>query len=191
MQSKKTFDQIIKQNSLCSRCQLRKTCQQVIPGKGPFNAKIMFIGEAPGKKEDLLGEPFIGASGKLLDKLLLSIHLKRSDIFITNIVKCRPPENRDPSPEEIRICSPWLEKQISIIKPELLITLGRHALKNFIPQSSLSLFHGKITSISLGKLKNIPLLPLYHPAAALYNGSLKETLFKDFKKITHELFRLE
>ncbi|NCU42626.1 MAG: uracil-DNA glycosylase [Candidatus Moranbacteria bacterium] len=187
MPSKKDFNVLIKKNALCCRCLLRKTCQQVIPGKGPFNAKIMFIGEAPGKKEDLLGEPFIGASGKLLDKLLLSIQLKRSDIFITNIVKCRPPENRDPSLEEIQSCSFWLEKQIAIIKPKLLVTLGRYALKNFIPHSSLPLFHGKITLISLGELKNIPLLPLYHPAAALYNGSLKETLFKDFKQITDKV----
>ncbi len=184
MPSEKTFNQMKQQNILCCRCQLRKTCRQVIPGKGPSDAKVIFIGEAPGKKEDLLGEPFIGASGKLLDKLLLSVHLKRSDIFITNIVKCRPPENRDPSPEEIGMCSSWLEKEISLIQPELLITLGRYALKNFIPESSISLFHGKITSISLGKLENLPLLPLYHPAAALYNGSLKDTLFEDCKKIT-------
>ena len=176
--------------SLCNNCSLRKGCSQVVPGDGNPEAEIMFIGEAPGKKEDELGKPFVGAAGKFLEEMLAAIKMKREDVYIANVCKCRPPENRDPLPEEIEICWPWLEKQIEIINPKLIITLGRHSLGRFFPLMKISEVHGKAFRrefLNLGN-KSLPVgrqvfYALYHPAAALYNGSMRETLITDFKKI--------
>lgn len=163
-------------------CELRKTATQGVPGNGNANAKIVFIGEAPGAKEDKEGRPFIGTAGKFLVEMLESIKMKRADIYITNIVKYRPPENRDPTQKEIADCAKWLEDEIKLIDPTLIIFLGRYSMNHFFPKEKISEAHGELlTSYHLGKVRNF--LPLYHPAAALYNGSMRATLKKDFKKI--------
>ena len=170
----KLNNQILK----CEKCALCKTRINVVPGEGSPKAEIMFIGEGPGKNEDEQGRPFIGAAGKLLDKLIELIGLTRKDIYIANVVKCRPPQNRDPLPEEVDACRPWLNKQIEIIKPELIVLLGRHSMDRFLPNLKISLDHGK------PKRKNGQVyFPIYHPAAALYRNGLLEDLQKDFKKI--------
>ncbi len=167
----------------CTACQLAKTRNNVVPGEGNPQADIIFIGEGPGKNEDLQGKPFIGAAGKVLDDLLSQINLKREDIYIANIVKCRPPNNRDPKPEEAKACWPWLEKQIQIIKPKVIVILGRHSLNRFIPGVGISQYHGRALRKEFKPLGKLVFFPCYHPAAALYNGSLRSTLEDDFKKI--------
>lgn len=162
---------------------LIKTCQKIVSGVGSANADIMIIGEAPGKKEDELGEPFVGSAGKFLDQMLETINLKRADIYITNIVKCRPPDNRDPLPEEKEEFWPWLMAQIKLINPKLIVTLGRHSLSSFVPEPIMSKIHGTILRKDMPGLGKIRIYALYHPAAALYNGGMRETLIKDFKKI--------
>jgi DNA polymerase len=162
------------------------TCTQMVPGAGDPNASILFIGEAPGKNEDLQGVPFIGAAGKLLDELLASIELSRDDVFIANVLKARPPGNRDPLPAEVAHHWPWLEEQIAAIDPDLIIPLGRHAMARFLPNRVISRDHGQ------PRLKNGQVyLPVYHPAAALYNGSLRGTLFDDFAQIPALLERIQ
>ncbi len=138
----------------------------------------MFIGEAPGKKEDELWKPFVGASWKLLDEMLKSINLKRKDIFIANTVKCRPPNNRNPKKEEIKLCLPFLKEQIKIIKPQIIVTLWTFALNIFFPDKKISNTHGQFF-----EKDNLKFLSLYHPAFALYNGSNKEILFKEFLQL--------
>ena len=147
----------------------------LVLGSGNPQAKIIFIGEAPGKKEVEVGKPFMGASGKLLQLLLDSIDLQRDDVFITNTVKFRPEDNRDPTTEEKTAYLPWLQKEIEIIQPHVLVTLGRHALWQFIPDAEIGKVHG--TCLQWG---TYTIIPLYHPAAALYNGSLRQQLFTDF-----------
>lgn len=158
-----------------------------VSGEGNPQTKIIFIGEAPGANEAKTGKPFCGASGRVLDQLLASVHIARSDVFITSIVKDRPPENRDPSPKEIALYTPFLFRQIAIIKPRVIVTLGRHAMsvmmKNFNLESKLkpiSEAHGHPLTVKTSWGKTV-LLPLYHPAVALYNGSTKSTLEKDFQ----------
>ena len=168
-------------------CMLRDTATQAVLGNGSADAKIIFIGEAPGKKEDAQGIPFIGAAGKLLDELLASVQLQREDIYITNIVKYRPPDNRDPSPEEILACQDWLIEEIRIINPLIIVPLGRHAMGHFLPDAKISEVHGKLFRENIPALGMRNILPLYHPAAALYNGGLRATLFTDFKKIRKAL----
>ncbi len=167
----------------CSKCSLRSDCIQVVPGEGPAKAEIMFIGEAPGRKEDELGRPFVGAAGKFLNEMLGSINLKREDIYIANICKCRPPENRDPLPEEIKTCWPWLLEQIKIIQPKLIVTLGRHSMEIFFSGYKISQLHGTLVVKTIPEIGQYNFYTLYHPAAALYNGSMRETLFQDFQKI--------
>lgn len=161
----------------CNRCALRNlVATRVVPGEGNPHAQIMFIGEGPGVNEDKIGRPFVGAAGKFLDVLLESIGLKREDIFIANMVKCRPPENRDPTEEEKEICSYWLDEQIRIINPKVFVPLGRHALHKFLPEVTISTAHGKLFK-EQGKI----IFAMYHPAVALYNGSMRQTLLDDFK----------
>jgi DNA polymerase len=157
---------------------LAKTATQLVFGDGNPDADIVFVGEAPGKNEDLQGIPFVGAAGKFLDEMLASIQLRRQDVYITNIVKYRPPNNRDPLPEEKSAFLPFLEKQLAVIQPKLVVTLGRHSLNCFLPQLQISAVHGQPK-----RFKNQVYLPLFHPAAALYNGALRETLLEDFAKI--------
>ena len=163
-------------------CELKKTAIQGVPGDGNANAQIVFIGEAPGAKEDKEGRPFVGTAGKFLIEMLNSIKMKREDIYITNIVKYRPPENRDPTAKEILDCAKWLEEEIILIDPLLVVFLGRHSMSHFFPNEKISTAHGVILiGNHFSKVRHF--FPLYHPAAALYNGSLRETLKKDFKKI--------
>ncbi len=172
-------------------CELAKSATQAVPGEGSENAEILFIGEAPGKDEDLQGRPFVGAAGKLLTKLIESIDMKREDVFITNVVKWRPPNNRDPMPEEIAQCWPFLEAQIKVIKPKLIVTLGRHSMGRFLPGLKISQVHGQPKrgkGIWQGKQVY---LPLYHPAVALYDPRKRDTLLEDFKKIPLILKKLK
>jgi uracil-DNA glycosylase family 4 len=164
-------------------CELKKTATQAVPGFGSAEADIVFIGEAPGKKEDELGRPFVGAAGKFLDEMLAAINLKREDIYITNIVKYRPPNNRDPLPEEKSACRAWLLEELKIISPKLIIFLGRHAMNNFFPELQIGQAHGKLLIKPFKGMSTKYFFPLYHPAAALYDGSMRETLMEDFKKI--------
>ena len=164
-------------------CELKKTATQAVPGVGNPEAEIVFIGEAPGKKEDEFGRPFVGAAGKFLDEMLGLINLKREDIYITNIVKYRPPNNRDPLPEEKSACREWLLAELKIISPKLIIFLGRHAMNNFFPELQISKAHGKLLIKQFEGKSTKYFFPLYHPAAALYDGSMREVLIEDFKKI--------
>lgn len=170
---KKLAQEILK----CTKCKLSLTRNNAVPGDGSLNSDIILVGEAPGVQEDRQGLPFVGEAGKLLTSLLSSIGLSRTDVYITNIVKCRPPKNREPTKEEITTCLPYLRKQTLLIKPSIICTLGRVASKTLIDKKlSISKEHGK-----LKKMGKITYLPLYHPAAALYNPKLKDTLFADIK----------
>lgn len=173
------------------KCELKKTATQAVPGVGSAEAEIIFIGEAPGKSEDKLGQPFVGAAGKFLDEMLSQINLKREDIYITNIVKYRPPNNRDPLPEEKTACREWLLGEIKIISPKLIIFLGRHAMNNFFPDLQISKAHGKLLIKLFKGMPTKYFFPLYHPAAALYDGSMREVLIQDFKKIPKVLKEIE
>lgn len=154
------------------------SCTQLVPGTGDAAASLMLVGEAPGASEDRRGVPFVGAAGKLLDSLLDSVGLKREDVFITNVLKARPPDNRDPSPAEAEHHWPWLEEQIEAIDPDLIVLLGRHAMARFLAGRKISEVHGQ-PRLKEGRV----LLPVYHPAAALYNGGLRETVFADFAQL--------
>lgn len=162
----------------CDACALAGARTNAVPGEGLPAARIMFVGEAPGFNEDRQGRPFIGAAGQFLNELLASIDLAREDVFITNLVKCRPPNNRDPFPGEVAACASYLEAQIEAIKPDVIIPLGRHALAKWFPNESISKVRAKAKQ--LGKTT---ILPLYHPAAALHNGGLRSTILSDFQKI--------
>ena len=179
-----TLIEIAEQVKVCTKCGLCKARAKAVPGSGNPNADVMFIGEGPGKNEDLQGEPFVGAAGKFLEELLAGINMKRQDVFITNVVKCRPPGNRDPEPEEVATCYPYLEKQVALIKPKLIVLLGRHAMYRFLPSSlQISAVHGQAFNYKGIATEKQVYLPLYHPAVALYNGSFRDTLKKDFAKI--------
>lgn len=157
---------------------------QLVMGDGNPDAAIVFIGEAPGKNEDEQGKPFVGAAGKFLDAMLAAAEMDRSDVYITNIVKYRPPNNRDPSPEEKQAFWPYLAKQLEIIDPAAIVTLGRHSMEFFLPEAKISQIHGhavkKQVKFHDGSTHDWLIVPLYHPAAALYNGSLRQTLIDDF-----------
>lgn len=180
---KNKLDNLGSRMSSCSRCKLFSNRRRVVFGAGNPDAEIIFIGEAPGKKEDELGIPFVGSSGKILDKMLASIKMKREDVYVTNICKCRPLENRDPLPEEIQECLPWLEKQIEIIDPKIIVTLGKFALNSFLPIAKISEVHGTIIETNIPKIGKVSLFPLHHPAAARINRKTRELFEADFKKI--------
>lgn len=167
-------------NNICP--DLAKSATNLVMGSGSASAKIVFVGEAPGKQEDLQGVPFVGASGKLLDQLLQSIDMKREDVYITNIVKYRPPENRDPSSAEKQAFWPYLVRQLGVIQPKLVVTLGRHSMEPFVPKAQIGEVHGQVQQVDVSG-QSLLVLPLYHPAAAMYNGSLRDTLFEDFENI--------
>ncbi|MFH1602134.1 MAG: uracil-DNA glycosylase [Candidatus Shapirobacteria bacterium] len=166
----------------CQLCPLYKQATNPVPGEGNSEAQIVFIGEAPGYWEDQKGIPFCGAAGNLLNKLLSEINLKRDEVFIGNILKHRPPNNRDPLPNEIKACTPYLKEQLLIIKPKIIITLGRFAMNYFLPGAYISHTHGQLKKITWQEL-NLFLYPLYHPAAALRNGQVMNELRADFLKI--------
>jgi len=178
-------------NNVCPN--LVDTATQLVFGDGDANADLVFIGEAPGKKEDEQGLPFVGASGKFLSEMLESIHLSRSQVYITNIVKYRPPANRDPEVEEKKAFLPYLLRQLDVIKPKLVICLGRHSGMQFLPDLKISQDHGhpKKISLKLGDREiKVVVLPLYHPAAALYNGGQRQTLMNDFALIPEILTKI-
>lgn len=172
------------------KCKLKKTATQAVFGDGNPKAKIVFIGEAPGKNEDLEGRPFIGRAGKFLAEMLNTIKLTREDVYITNIVKYRPPNNRDPEPKEKNACREWLLEELNFIKPKLIVFLGRHSMNDFFPDLKISEVHGKLLKNKFSNLKTENFLALYHPAVALYNGKLRETLIKDFEKIPKVLKKI-
>lgn len=157
---------------------LAKTATNLVMGDGNPDADIVFIGEAPGKNEDEQGKPFVGAAGKFLNEMLGNIALKRSDIYITNIVKYRPPNNRDPSPAEKEAFWPYLLRQLKVIQPRLVVTLGRHSMEYFLPNAKISMVHGQPK-----RRGDLVILPLFHPAAALYNSNMRQTLIDDFMNI--------
>ena len=167
----------IEQEAVCS--ELRSQATQLVMGDGNPDADIVFIGEAPGKNEDVQGKPFVGAAGKFLDVMLSEAGLKRADVYITNIVKYRPPNNRDPLPEEKREFWPYLMRQIDIIDPKVVITLGRHSGAAFIPDLVISRDYGHARQVRYHEHEFL-VIPLYHPAAALYNGGMRQTLVDDF-----------
>jgi len=166
----------------CQKCSLYKTATNPVPGDGSPEAQIVFIGEAPGAEEDKQGLPFVGNSGKLLTKLLDTINVQRQDVFICNILKHRPPENRDPLPEEIKVCTPYLKAQLEIIKPKVIITLGRYSMNYFFPEESISRNHGQIRKLVWQGI-DLTIIPVYHPSAGLRNGSMLTALKTDFLKI--------
>lgn len=175
----------------CRACKLYSGRNKTVPGEGSPKADVFFIGEGPGKNEDLEGRPFVGAAGKFLEEMLSVIGSNRQDVFIGNVVKCRPPMNRDPEEDEIKSCERYLYRQLKEIKPKLIVTLGRFSLKIFIPNESISSVHGRLKKIKfknidhpLHKLGAMYVLPLYHPAAALYRGNMRQILMDDFKNIT-------
>ncbi len=159
-------------------CDLAKTANPVL-GEGNPRARVMFIGEAPGQKEDELKRPFVGASGQFLTELLSGIGLKREDVYISNVVKFRPPGNRDPEPIEKEQCMPWLMLEIALIQPRVIVTLGRHSLGHFFPTRTITESHGKPLKLS----SSMTLFPIYHPAAALHNGGLRSSLVSDFSAL--------
>ncbi len=162
----------------CPKCVLSKTRTNAVPGAGNPNADIVFIGEGPGFNEDQQGIPFVGQAGKFLDELLASINLRREDVYICNVVKCRPPDNRDPQQEEIAACAPWLEQQLAIIKPRVIVTLGRFSMSQYFTGQTIGRIHGQPKEID-GQL----VVPMYHPAAALHQANLRSTIMDDFKKL--------
>lgn len=171
----------IVETGVCS--DLAATARNLVMGTGNPNASVVIIGEAPGKKEDEQGLPFIGASGKFLDEMLASIELDRQDVYITNIVKYRPPNNRDPNKAEKEAFWPYLLQQLAIIEPRLVITLGRVSMNYFLPGAVIGAIHGQVVTVVIDGV-SYQLMPLYHPAAAMYNGSLRQTLRDDFLRIT-------
>lgn len=173
------------------QCELKKTATQAVPGVGSAEAEIVFVGEAPGRTEDKEGKPFVGAAGKFLDEMLAEINLKREEVYITNIVKYRPPNNRDPLPEEKSACRAWLLEELKIISPKLIVFLGRHAMNNFFPDQQISKAHGKLLIKAFKGMSTKFFFALYHPATALYDGSMREVLMEDFKKIPKVLKEIE
>ena len=170
----------------CTACELHKGRTRAVPGEGPVNAEIMFIGEAPGRNEDLQGRPFVGQAGKLLEELLAEIGLTREDVWIGNVVKCRPPENRDPRPEEIAACAGYLERQIELLQPKVIATLGRYSMEKFFPGAKITKVHGQAKRDG-----NRVLIPLFHPAYILRNMAAKPDAVRDMHKIPRLLERLE
>ena len=173
-----SLSELYQQVAQCQQCQIAKSRIKVVPGEGAENADIMFIGEAPGWHEDQQGRPFVGPAGQFLDRLLASINLNRQQVYIANVIKCRPTGNRDPLPAEIGNCRQWLERQIEIIKPRMIVTLGRYSMAMYFPGKSISKIHG-----TAQKRDNVIYYAMYHPAAALHQQSLKQTIEVDMLKI--------
>jgi DNA polymerase len=186
MSSAEILKEVAAEVSTCAMCDLCKSRTRAVPGEGNPQAKILFIGEGPGFHEDKQGRPFVGPSGQLLQELLKSINLKREDVFITNVVKCRPPENRDPLPAEIDACNDYLDRQIAAIQPKVIVTLGRHSMAKFFSGEKISAIHGRAR-----KKDGYICIPMFHPAAALRTESYKIALREDFKKIPVALAEAE
>jgi len=172
------LNQVAEEVSVCQKCGLHFSRKNAVPGAGPANADIMFIGEGPGFHENEQGLPFVGAAGRFLDELLAGIGMQRADVFITNVVKCRPPGNRDPQTEELEGCDGYLERQIQVINPKVIVTLGRFSMAKFLPNAKISQVHGQPVRVK-GRL----IVPMYHPAAALHQPSLRSTVEGDFNRL--------
>jgi DNA polymerase len=172
------LSELYEEIALCQRCDLHKYRNKAVPGEGAENAEIVFIGEAPGWYEDQQGRPFVGPAGQYLDSLLSSINLRREQVYIANVIKSRPPQNRDPLPGEISACRPWLDRQIELIRPKMVVTLGRYSMAIFFPGKIISKIHG-----TAEKRDNIIYYAMYHPAAALHQQSLRQTIETDMHKI--------
>ncbi len=182
MTAEETLNQLAREISACTQCVLHETRKMSVPGDGPANAEIMFIGEGPGFHENEQGHPFVGASGKFLDQLLAQANVTRSEVFICNIVKCRPPGNRDPLPDEIMACDTHLEAQIKIINPSIIVTLGRISMNKFIPGAKITAVHGQMR-----KVDDRFVIPMFHPAAALHQAALKPSILADFARLPDQL----
>lgn len=178
-----TIEELNKLVAQCQKCPLFEGRTNTVPGDGNPHADIMFIGEGPGKNEDLQGLPFVGAAGKVLSEMMESIGLTRQDAYIANVVKCRPPGNRDPKPEEAKACFRYLEKQVQLIDPKLIVTLGRHSMDRFLPNKKISEARGKAFRRTIEGLGERVFFPIYHPAAALYRPQLKQDIIADFQKV--------
>ncbi len=179
MNPETTLKEIAAEVATCKLCELHYSRKNAVPGEGPENSEIMFIGEGPGFHENEQGRPFVGAAGKFLEELLSKIGLSREEVFITNVVKCRPPGNRDPQPEEVEICTKtYLDRQIQAINPKVIVTLGRFSMNLFMPNAKISTVHGQPAHIK-GRL----VVPMYHPAAALHQGSLRPIIESDFSQL--------
>ncbi len=176
--SQMTIEQLEAAVRVCTLCQLSKGRTNAVPGEGPLNADIMFIGEGPGFHEDRQGRPFVGAAGQFLEELLASIDLTREQVYIANVVKCRPPGNRDPQPEELAACAPYLDRQIELIRPKVIVTLGRFSMARFFPGASISKIHGQPKRVG-----NVLVVPMFHPAAALHQPKWRPVVEADFKKL--------
>ena len=184
MDPNEELQHVAQEVAVCEKCILHFSRNKAVPGDGPAKAEIMFIGEGPGFHENQQGLPFVGQAGKFLEELLASIKMKRSDVFITNVVKCRPPNNRDPQPEELSACSAYLERQIQAINPKVIVTLGRFSMAHFLPNAKISSIHGKATLVR-GRL----VVAMYHPAAALHQPALRPTLEADFAHLPELIAR--
>jgi len=182
MTAEETLAQIAKEVSVCTACTLHQTRKRSVPGEGPANSEIMLIGEGPGFNENEQGRPFVGAAGKFLEELLAQAGLRRMDVWIGNVVKCRPPNNRDPQPDELTACDVYLERQIAAINPKIIITLGRFSMGKFIPGVRISNVHGQMRQVG-----NRFVVPMFHPAAALHNPKYKPLILQDFAKLPQQL----
>jgi uracil-DNA glycosylase len=182
MQAEEALDTIRKEVKTCRACKLSENRKNSVPGEGPASAEVMFIGEGPGFHENEQGKPFVGQAGHLLDQLIEAAGLQRENVYITNVVKCRPPQNRDPEPDELAMCSCFLDRQIEAIKPKVIVTLGRFSMAQFIENGKIGTIHGRAHSV-----EDQLVVTMYHPAAALHQPALKDTLMADFAGIRHFL----
>lgn len=181
------WQDLYREMAVCPRCpELVKNRTQVVPGDGPPEARLLLVGEGPGWHEDQIGRPFVGPAGQFLDELLVGVGLKRQEVYITNVIKCRPPQNRDPLPQEVENCRPWLQAQIAQLQPRLIVTLGRHSLAWFFPRESIGRLHG-----TTRRGDGLVYYFLYHPAAALHQPSLRQTILQDIKRLPSLLAEAE
>ena len=180
------LEDLYRQIEICRGCELSRTRTKVVPGEGPVDASILFIGEAPGFHEDQQGRPFVGPAGQFLEQLLSSINLKRSQVYIANVIKCRPPSNRDPFPGEIQACAKWLDQQIAALNPKVIVTLGRFSMARYFPNETISKIHGKPKI-----LPDYACFPMYHPAAALHQGNLRKVIETDILKLPSVLLEMQ
>ncbi|MFO8035273.1 MAG: uracil-DNA glycosylase [Anaerolineales bacterium] len=178
MDPEEILEEVAREVSVCEKCDLQYSRKKGVPGEGPADADIVFIGEGPGFHENIQGRPFVGPAGEFLDELLGTIGMTREDVFITNVVKCRPPGNRDPAPQELKACSPYLDRQLQAIKPKVIVTLGRFSMARYIPHAKISEIHGQPV-----KVRGMLVVPFYHPAAALHRPSLRPVVEEDFAKL--------
>ena len=182
MSAAETLEKIAHEVSACTKCALHESRKKAVTGEGPADAEIMFIGEGPGFHENEQGRPFVGASGKFLDQLLAQAGLERSDVFIANVVKCRPPGNRDPQLDELQACDEYLSAQIEAINPSIIVTLGRFSMGRYMPGAKITSVHGQMQ-----KIEERFIIPMYHPAAALHQPALRPSILADFAKLPEQL----